>query len=160
MIRILICSFALLYFAGASYAELEWDSTVYECNVDLDDLEITKKFEFVNTGTTSVLIKKVRTSCGCTTAGVNDESFAPGVAGVVTVHYILPNKVGYQTVWCRVVTDDEQTPVETLKLVVHIPQLVYPSCDSISWYKGREIIWKQFSFRVDGSKDVEKGQSA
>ena len=48
---------------------------------------VTTRFEFTNTGTTPLIIRRVSASCGCTTPGYTREPILPGKTGTISAKY-------------------------------------------------------------------------
>jgi hypothetical protein len=49
--------------------------------------QVTHRFEFKNTGTATLEIERVQTSCGCTTAGEWDRVVEPGASGSIPIQF-------------------------------------------------------------------------
>jgi hypothetical protein len=84
-------------------------------------------FEFKNTGTTTVLIKTVQGSCGCTATDYTKTPIAPGKSGTVTATYNAANAGAFaKTV--SVTTNAETVPkVLTIKGTVVATSIVSKS---------------------------------
>lgn len=68
----------------------------------------TCKFKFTNTGDKNLIIKNVRTSCGCTTPGYSKEPVAPGEDGFVTAKYDTKRVGGFHKTLTVIFMDDSQ----------------------------------------------------
>ncbi|MBI3141667.1 MAG: DUF1573 domain-containing protein [Bacteroidetes bacterium] len=71
-------------------------------------------FNFKNTGTTPLVIKNVKTSCGCTTPGYSKEPVQPGGSGFVTAKYDTNREGTFHKTLTVVFMDDSQV-VLTIK---------------------------------------------
>ncbi len=89
-----------------AYAELSWTQPVHTQTLapGIDAAEV--RFAFKNTGKDTVKITGLHSSCGCTTARTEPESYAPGAEGVVTVNYVARGSLGLQTGTVTVTTDE------------------------------------------------------
>ncbi len=66
---------------------------------------ITHEFKFKNTGKGPLLIRKVTTSCGCTTTFYTRDTIKPGQSGVLRVKFNSTGKMGKQQKIITVVTN-------------------------------------------------------
>ena len=69
----------------ASYAK--FDHTVHNFGIVEYNGDGTCEFKFTNTGDKTIVIKNVRTSCGCTTPDYSKDPIPPGETGVVKAKY-------------------------------------------------------------------------
>lgn len=79
--------------------------------------KVTYAYTFKNSGTEPLIIKDVKTSCGCTKPTYPKEPIAPGEAGEVEVTYNSVGKQGGQRATIRVITNDAIQPETVLKLL-------------------------------------------
>jgi len=77
-------------------------------------------FSFENKGTTSLQIKDVKTSCGCTAAVVNESSLKPGQTGSIKVEFDTKNKSGRNSKTITVVSNDSKEPNKILTIFADI----------------------------------------
>ena len=79
------------------------------------DGPVTVKFQFTNTGSQPLLIKGVRTSCGCTSPDWSKEPILPGKTGFVSATYNPKNRPGpfSKTV---TVSSNASTPTKVLTI--------------------------------------------
>lgn len=83
---------------------------------DTDSLK-TVSFSFVNDGDAPIVIKQVRTSCGCTVADIPAGSVSPQEQGTLSLCYNPHNQIGTVDVKAYVYTaDDEKSPAAVLRL--------------------------------------------
>ncbi len=87
-------------------AELTWRQPVHTETLapGVDSAEV--RFAFKNTGTTTIKISELSSSCGCTTARSDLKSVAPGAEGVVTVNFQARGSLGLRTGTVTVATDE------------------------------------------------------
>ncbi|MCK5057771.1 MAG: DUF1573 domain-containing protein [Candidatus Aminicenantes bacterium] len=74
------------------------------------------KFEFENTGDSLLILKRVLSSCGCTTVGVKKKEFKPGEKGVIPVKFDPKGYYGHITKVVTVHTNDPDNPTIRLML--------------------------------------------
>jgi hypothetical protein len=106
----------LLSFSLFSDAAIKFKSK----NVNFGDVDEDKfaniKFEFENVGNSVLILKKVLTSCGCTTVGEGEKEFKPGAKGVIPVKF---NPKGYHGRITKVVTVHTNDPANpTVRLML------------------------------------------
>jgi hypothetical protein len=83
---------AIILFTTASYAqsgakmELKSDTVDYGTTSKETDNGL-RSFEFTNTGDAPLIIKDVKSSCGCTVPSWPKEPIAPGKSGKIEVKY-------------------------------------------------------------------------
>ena len=88
-----ILLFSLLQFfiitsEAPSTEGVEWpQGTAYDFGEMEQGVAETVQFEFRNTGTDSLLIETVRTTCGCTAAEWDKTPIAPGAIGTLRIEY-------------------------------------------------------------------------
>jgi hypothetical protein len=68
----------------------------------------TCKFNFSNTGKEPLIIKNVKTSCGCTTPNYSKEPVQPNGEGFVTAKYDTKRVGGFQKTLTVIFMDDSQ----------------------------------------------------
>lgn len=77
---------------SVKYAFIKFDNKT----IDLDTVKIRSKthecFNFCNTGKIPLIIKDVKSSCGCTVVAFNKKPVAPGKCGKIEFYYNAPHK--------------------------------------------------------------------
>ncbi len=101
---------ALLLIPLSASAELSWKRTVQEFQCTPDDKSVEAHFTFTNSGKSTVTIKEIHTTCGCTTAKLDKKVYAPGETGEVVATYSLRGQSGALRKLVTVTTDDGQQP--------------------------------------------------
>ena len=92
------------------FIETEWDfGNVKQGKV------MNHVFKFRNTGDEPLIIKRVRTDCGCTAALVTDKKVAPGKKGEIKVSF---NTLGYGGELRKYIYVESNDPVESNKQLV------------------------------------------
>jgi hypothetical protein len=84
---------------------------------------LTHVFEFGNTGNSTLIIKKVRTSCGCAAALVSEKQIPAGGKGEISVTFKTRGYEGHQTKYVYVESNDPDQPIMQLSVVaaVNVP---------------------------------------
>ncbi len=73
-------------------------------------------FELTNTGKSDLIIRRVRTSCGCTAVAPSKKVIAPGETAPIKVTFDSRGKRGRQSKSITVITNDPKTPTSTLRI--------------------------------------------
>lgn len=79
-------------------------------------------FSFENSGTSSLKIKDIKTSCGCTAALLSDEELEPGEKGTLKVELDTSNKQGSVSRTITIVSNDPKYPEKILTVHANIQQ--------------------------------------
>jgi hypothetical protein len=82
--------------------------------------KVTYTFKFENTGTSSLQIKDVKTSCGCTAAVVSESTIKPGTAGSIKIEFDTKNRSGRNSKSITVVSNDFKQPNKILTIYADI----------------------------------------
>ena len=77
-------------------------------------------FKFKNTGDAPLLIRRVRTTCGCTAALVSDRTVEPGEKGEIKVAFNTAGYSGEQRKYIYVESNDPREPNIQLSVVAEI----------------------------------------
>lgn len=73
-------------------------------------------FTLTNSGKTDLIIRRVRSSCGCTAVAPSKKVIAPGESAPVKVTFDSRGKRGRQSKSITVITNDPKTPTTTLRI--------------------------------------------
>ncbi len=84
---------------------IKFEETEYNFGTIKQGDIITHEFKFTNTGKSPLIIRKVTTSCGCTTTFYTREPIKPGQSGVLRVKFNSAGKMGKQHKVITVVTN-------------------------------------------------------
>jgi hypothetical protein len=146
MIRlILLVSFL---FTPPLFAQLHWDALEQDQKAKPGDKEAVAKFHFVNAGWSSIKVVNLRTSCGCTTAALAKDKFAPGDAGDIEARFEFGSHIAHQEKTIAVTTSDSPNQPTFLRLVVDIPQAVVLRPEFVFWKVGESLAAKKFRVAV------------
>jgi hypothetical protein len=124
----------LLSSLAIARADLSWDKQLQEFHVVPEDKSVIAHFTFKNTGTESLTIKRVTTSCGCTSAKLEKNTYAPGETGDIEVKFIIGLRRGPQRKMISVTSSDKQEWRLELRCWIHDPLTVSPAL--VYWKAG------------------------
>ena len=100
------------------------------------DEKVVADFHFTNIGTKPVKIKEVHTSCGCTTATLDKDVYAPGEKGKITANFAIGGRTGVQEKTIYVATSDSKEPQLILQFKATIPKLLDIDTIFLNWQRG------------------------
>jgi hypothetical protein len=146
---ILICALTIL-LCVTSRAELKWEQTALDLHPALGEKQAVGHFKYENVGTTTVHIKSVKPSCGCTSAQTNVDRIAPGEKGEVTAAFHIGDRTGVQVKTVTVKTDepDSGTTTTVLSLKATIPELLEVRPALVYWQSGESLGPKTITVRT------------
>lgn len=148
-------------------AELTWDTSEIKVKAGLDDEQTTAVYRFTNTGDAPVTISNVRTTCGCTTAGLEKRTYAPGESGEIKAVFDHGERVGQQHKTITVTTDEQVPPppgsavtfpeprTYDLQLNVNIPDIVRVKPILLRWRKDDTPQAKTLRVEIDPEYQVK-----
>src|SRR5215211_5866677 len=114
--------FAILFaLAAAAPGDLVFDKPVQEFHATPEDKAVEARFTFKNTGPETIKIKRVQSSCGCTTARPSKNTFAPGETGQIDVKFTFGSRRGPSQKAIFVQSDDKREWKATLQVWIHEP---------------------------------------
>src|SRR5882724_2479400 len=128
-----------LLIAPPLFGQLRWDTVEQIQNAKPEDKKAVAKFHFVNAGQSTIKIASVRTSCGCTTAALEKDQFAPGEAGDIEARFEFGSRSGHQEKTIAVTTSDQPNRPTYLRLVVDIPEPVVLQPEFVLWKIGEPV---------------------
>ena len=125
----------LLLFTVPLRAELRWEQRNQNFHRLPSDGHVETKYVFRNEGKTAVTVRKVRTSCGCTSAKLGKDTYAPGEQGEISVKFTFGDRKGPQRKIITVEADDKTEPTElSLQVWIHEPLTIAPAL--VLWKTG------------------------
>lgn len=125
-----------LALPALAHAEVAWEKTEIDVNASPGDATSVGHFKYQNKGKNLVRVKGVKTSCGCTTAGMKSNDIAPGESGELVATFNIGGKMGVQPKTITVETDEPNHPFTTLTLKTTIAQYVEIQPVYVWWQKG------------------------
>lgn len=85
---LVLITISALGFSQSKTAQISFDTDVHDFGTIKEESgKVSYKFEFVNTGTTPLLIETVKATCGCTAPNWTRQPIAPGGKGFVAATY-------------------------------------------------------------------------
>jgi len=72
--------------------------------------KITNEYKFKNEGKSNLLLRKIITSCGCTTTSTKDMIIKPGESSAIKVIFDSSGKKGSQNKTVTVISNDPKSP--------------------------------------------------
>lgn len=117
-----------------AWADLQFDEQTVTIKPQPLDVTATGQYHFTNTGTAPVKIS-VRTSCGCTTAELPKDTYAPGEAGIITASFKFSREAGAheQRKQIFVTAEDPKESSYVLNLVAQVPEYVQITPGVLTW---------------------------
>src|SRR5262245_4013384 len=118
-----LCLTLLALTAGAplTQATLKFEEIKIEHTATAEETSFTGTYKFENTGQTDVTIKKVSTSCGCTSADLKKKEYKAGEKGTLDVTFKYDDRQGFQM---KTITVETNEGTQSLTLEVEIPEFV------------------------------------
>ena len=74
------------------------------------------EFKFANTGSETLIIERVQSTCGCTVPQLKKKEYAPGESGVINVSFKAPTVKGKVNKHLYIVSNDPQNPRTKLSI--------------------------------------------
>lgn len=100
--------------ANADLAVASFDASNFDFGKIKQNVPVTHKFEFTNTGKVPMMITNVQASCGCTTPDWSKEPIAPGSKGFIKATYSAATVGAFN----KAVTVTANIPNGTVQLII------------------------------------------
>lgn len=114
-------------------AAFDWPQQEVVLHAAPTDEQVQATFAFENTSDAPITITGVSTSCGCTTAALDKNTYAPGEAGEISATFEIGQRTGSQTKTLLVRTDHPDQPAVRLAMTIHIPKLIKMEPGLLLW---------------------------
>ncbi len=75
---------------------------------------IKHKFKITNTGKSNLVIRKIKSSCGCTVAQLEDKTLSPGESKFIEITFRTGKRKGFQKKLVTIISNDPKHDVERL----------------------------------------------
>ncbi len=144
---LLAAVFLFISVANRLDAELVWTKKVVELKADARSTVLEAKFHFTNAGKTAVDVRQIESSCGCTTAELEQRHYEPGASGDIVARYTVGSHVGLQTKTIAVIASDRDQPT-ILTLAIQIPEILRIAPPYVSWKHGEAAKTKQITLEL------------
>ena len=142
----------LLLWTATARAQLKWERPTQKFERSPEDKAVEARYTFRNAGASTITIKSLRSSCGCTTARLDKKTYAPGESGEVTLRFTFGDRKGLYRKGVTVNTDEKTSEPVVLGLIVNIHEPVTIAPSLVWWRKGDALGTKSVAL------DVEPGQ--
>ena len=109
---------------AAGAPRLTFDSLTHDFGPVLDSQKYSTSFRFTNTGTGTLVIYTVKTSCGCTVATLRKTEFLPGEGSTIDVVFDPKGKTGTQTKNLTVVSNTQPASLTKLSIKAVVQPMV------------------------------------
>ncbi len=126
----LIC-LVVLVLSLQSHAGLSWESKSIRLTAAPEQSSADVEFFFQNSGSDTVVINEVKSSCGCTTAAIDKKVIGPDDHGSIKGHFNFGPREGLQQQRFEVCYADGKSDV--LDLAVEIPAVYVLSTRVLNW---------------------------
>ncbi len=100
----------------ANAPKVEFLEKVYDFGTLTQGETTSNRFSFKNTGKSDLIIRKVKTSCGCTAVAPDDKIIKPGQESKIDVTFRSAGKKGKQNQTVTIITNDPSNPQINLKV--------------------------------------------
>lgn len=137
-----------IFAATAAHAQLKWESQTIELTAAPGDKDAVAHFKFENVGSTAIKIDSATPSCGCTTASLSKNDFAPHEMGEVTATFNIGDRHGQQEKAILVKSNDPGHPDTILTLKVNIPEIAQITPSFLRWQRGDPLKPKEISVKI------------
>jgi hypothetical protein len=134
-----VALFALSLFclARLDASSLAWEKDKISTEViEGQQTEVKASFPFKNTGDHPVTITDARPSCGCTTAALTKNTYAPGESGEIAVVFHPAERTGMQEKTITVTTNEPNQPPTKLQFEINIRQYLEVQPRLVAWKVG------------------------
>lgn len=101
-------------------ARIFFPETQHDFGKVKEGLKVEYTFKFENKGTESLVVKDIKTSCGCTAAVVSNSSLKPGEVGSIKVNFDTKNRSGRNSKSITVVSNDKKEPNKILTIYADV----------------------------------------
>jgi hypothetical protein len=139
--------FFVFAFSTGALAQLRWEKPNQDFKPSVSDTEVVVVFAFKNDGKKPVKITEVTTSCGCTTATMEKDTYAAGEKGKITATFQIGGRTGPQEKHVYVKTNAGKDS-DVLTFTVNIPKLLTIDPIFVNWLKGEDLKPKTVSVKV------------
>ena len=141
--------------AASASAQLTWEQTEQTFDAAPEDGSVIARFKFTNTGAKPIKIQSVLTSCGCTTAALAKNEYAPGESGEIDTRYAFYGHTGRQDKRIMVSTSAAPGQPVVLKLHVNIQERVSVVPQLVLWRVGEQAGPKAIRIAIAGDTAVK-----
>lgn len=138
----------LVIMAGSARAQLVWEKTFQELRAQPGDEKVEAAFRFRNGGASPVKITRLTSSCGCTTARLEKDLYAPGEGGELLATFKIGSRTGLQKKTIEVRTDPPSAAPLHLGLYTDIVENVGLDRKIVFWSRGEQPVAREVRVKV------------
>lgn len=143
-----------LISTGWAHAELVLETPVIEVRPKPEDETATITFTFRNSGTRTVNVLSVDSSCSCLSAGMDKTVYAPGEQGVGKAEFKVSAITGQRSSSLQVQTDDPAQPQWTIPFNIIVPEIIKIEPKTLQWWLGDEPQEKTARVIIGGEQPI------
>jgi hypothetical protein len=107
---------------SSTYPVLHFGQTKYNFGTVKEGKVVEYTFTFENNGKSTLKIKDIKTSCGCTAALVSSEVLKPGEQGTLKVELDTSNRKGKMSRTITINSNDPKDPTKILTIYADVQQ--------------------------------------
>jgi hypothetical protein len=100
----------------ANAPKVAFDNTKYTFGTVTEDDEVTHDYKITNTGKSTLHIRKLKASCGCTVGKPDKNDLEPAESTIIKAVFRTHGKTGKQNRTIDVITNDPAQPKTTLEI--------------------------------------------
>ena len=138
----------LVLFVSSARAQLVWERTVHELRAEPGDEKVEAVFRFRNAGAYPVTITRLTSSCGCTTARLEKELYAPGERGEITAVFKIGSRTGIQKKTIEVRTEPPSSAPVYLGMITDIAENVELDRRVVFWSRNEQPVAREIHVKV------------
>jgi hypothetical protein len=139
---------SLIGLSVSAFAELRFEQPEQTFNAKPDQKSIVAHYKFTNTGSESVKIDGVKTSCGCTTAALAKTAYEPGESGDIVATFNFGGRLGAQEKAILVTLVGATDKPIALRLKVNIEDPITIQPQFVLWRVGESPVTKTIHITV------------
>jgi hypothetical protein len=139
---------SIFFLAGAAHGQLVFDKPEQSFQAKPEQGSITAKYQFRNSGSETIKIENVHTSCGCTTAALKKTEYAPGESGEIEAKFNFAGRKGKQEKEILVTTSQAKDKPVVLRLLVDIQDPIKIEPEMVLWRVGDQPDSKKIEITV------------
>ncbi|MCX7008339.1 MAG: DUF1573 domain-containing protein, partial [Kiritimatiellaeota bacterium] len=126
----------VLAMTNAALASLRWNTRLLEFTATVADDHLQADYPFMNMGSRTVNLLSVTSTCACISGVADATNYPPHQGGVVRVEFVFGPRVGPQSKYVVVRTDDPSEPEVRLQMDVRIPEVIRIEPSFAYWQAG------------------------
>lgn len=132
-----ICIFAIQTMN--CHAQLAWKDRQISIDAKSADKQVGAIFTGKNIGTKEIIIRDIKTSCGCTSAEPSSRKIPPGEMVEIKTIFNIGSRTGVQQKQIVLITNDQTESNVVLTLRCNIPEIAKLSPPFLKWKAGEAM---------------------